>query len=227
MVQSPPSKLRGSRMAAVIMVGLVGTLIFLFVSLSSLRRENAFLRQRLAASEQFKAESAGLPPEPDRARDQETRAEPPTTEMLRLRGQVASLREQVREAEERARESMARLQIAERTTAERLTLEQRRLAARAGPWIGVTISTNPFVEAAGEGSRPGVFIRAIDPNGPASRSLLREGDLIVGIGGKEVTETQQLTNILSATTINQPLRLDVLRHNEAMSIEVTPTEWPR
>jgi len=123
---------------------------------------------------------------------------------------------------------MTRLQIVERRAAERLRLfEQKPVPARVGPWIGVLISTDQPVEAAGEGSRPGVFIRAINPNSPASRSLLREGDLIVGLGGKEITETQQFTNILSRMTIDQPLRFDVLRHNEAMSIEVTPAEWPR
>ena len=230
MVERVPSKLRSLRVVAAIILGLFGTLIFLFLSLSALRRENAFLRERLAASAEFQGEDAELRAEPNLVRQQDSPAEPPTTEILRLRGQVGGLREQLREAEKEAKELSRRLQVANEGATQRLELlQERTLAARTGPWIGVHIgnATNFAVETTVERSRPGVLVAGINPNSPASRSLLRAGDLVQRVGGRDVIETRQFIQILSEMAINQPLVLDVLRGNEAMSVEVTPTEWPR
>jgi len=204
-----------------------GTLIFLFLSLSSLRRENALLRERLVASAEFKGEDAELPAEAKRVRQQESPAEPPETEILRLRGQVGRLREQLREAEETAKELSRRLQVANQGATERQRLYNERTAIR-GPWVGVQIgnATNLAVETTVERSRPGVLVAGITPNSPASRSLLRVGDLVQRVAGRDVIETQQFKQILFDMPINQPLVLDVLRDNDAMRIEVTPTEWP-
>jgi S1-C subfamily serine protease len=159
-------------------------------------------------------------------RQQESPAEPPETEILRLRGQVGHLREQLREAEETAKELSRRLQVANQGATERQRLYNERTAIR-GPWVGVQIvnATNLAVETT-ERSRPGVLVAGITPNSPASHSLLRVGDLVQRVAGREVIETQQFKQILFDMPINQPLVLDVLRDNDAMRIEVTPTEWP-
>ncbi len=48
-----------------------------------------------------------------------------------------------------------------------------------------------------QGAAPGVLVYAVEDGGPASKAGIKEGDLIVSIGGKPVADTNQLSMVLA------------------------------
>ncbi|MDG2212943.1 MAG: RIP metalloprotease RseP, partial [Verrucomicrobiota bacterium] len=59
---------------------------------------------------------------------------------------------------------------------------------------------------------------------PASKADIEKGDFIKSAGGKHVTSTLQLIDIIRAQEKGQPLDLELLRGEETLNVEVTPVE---
>jgi S1-C subfamily serine protease len=70
----------------------------------------------------------------------------------------------------------------------------------------------------------GALVAGIEPNSPASRAGLREGDVIVGFDEKPVSAVDDLHRCLVAAAIGVPAKLTVLRHTEKLELTVTPEE---
>jgi len=68
----------------------------------------------------------------------------------------------------------------------------------------------------------GVRVASIEPDSPASRSALREGDVIVGFGGHDVESIDQLHRVLTEDRIGVSTPLVVIRGTEKLEIDVTP-----
>ena len=73
----------------------------------------------------------------------------------------------------------------------------------------------------------GVVVVTIEPSSPASRSSLREGDIIVGLGEDDVSSIDQLHRLLTEQRIGQEIRLAVIRRTDKLEIPITPAETPR
>ena len=73
----------------------------------------------------------------------------------------------------------------------------------------------------------GVVVAAIEPNSPAAKSLLREGDIIIALDGQSVSSIDQLHRLLTEERIAQPAQLTVIRRTERLAIAITPAESPR
>jgi S1-C subfamily serine protease len=73
-------------------------------------------------------------------------------------------------------------------------------------------------------STHGVEVAGIDPRGPAARSGLREGDVIVSIAGQPVKSVDDFHRALGASSIGKVLPLQLLRGVHLQSVEVTPVE---
>jgi serine protease Do len=72
----------------------------------------------------------------------------------------------------------------------------------------------------------GVLIRGTVPDYPADQAGLKAGDVVVAIGGKEVSNVQELTQILYSSEIGQPLEI-VFWHGDTQStVQVIPVESP-
>jgi len=67
--------------------------------------------------------------------------------------------------------------------------------------------------------RDGVLVRGVDDEGPAAKADIREGDLIVAIGGRAVTDADDLIDALAASTL--PVAVDLLRGAAEVSVTVT------
>jgi serine protease Do len=95
-------------------------------------------------------------------------------------------------------------------------------------WLGVEIQSlreNPeFREIAG-GVKDGVIVRAILPNGPASKSDLRPTDIITAVDGKSVSTPQQLRSEVRGKTIGQIVKLDVHRGGKDLQVSINPGEY--
>jgi len=69
-----------------------------------------------------------------------------------------------------------------------------------------------------------VEIISIEPDGPAARAGLREGDLVVAADGHAMVRVDDLHRLLSAWPIGSPLSLVVIRGGERLDTTVIPGE---
>jgi Do/DeqQ family serine protease len=91
-------------------------------------------------------------------------------------------------------------------------------------WIGVEPQdlTPELAESFGVGRRSGVIITGVLQNGPAAQAGIRPGDVITAVKGQEVKNVPQLLAAVAALPPGEKARLDVLRREASMQIEVTP-----
>jgi S1-C subfamily serine protease len=73
----------------------------------------------------------------------------------------------------------------------------------------------------------GILVVTIEPESPAAKSLLREGDIIVAIDGHDVSGIDQLHRVLTEERINKQTPVTVIRRTEKLEVAVTPGESPR
>jgi S1-C subfamily serine protease len=77
------------------------------------------------------------------------------------------------------------------------------------------------------GNKHGLFVTRIEPNSPASRSQLQEGDIIINFNGKAVNSTHALFRELTSRDILKLVDVSVLRHNtELIHFSVAPALIP-
>ena len=72
----------------------------------------------------------------------------------------------------------------------------------------------------------GVQVREIQPESAAARAGLRPLDLIVRVGEAPIRTADDLQLALGHHTVGEPVRLDVLRVSERLTLEALPTELP-
>ena len=98
-------------------------------------------------------------------------------------------------------------------------------------YIGVagqnTTIARQIVRFYGLNASSGVLVVTIEPESPAAKSLLREGDIIVGLDGRDVAGIDQLHRLLTEDRIGTSTPLTVIRRTEKLDIDVTPGESPR
>ena len=68
----------------------------------------------------------------------------------------------------------------------------------------------------------GIRVASIEPDSPAAKSNLKEGDLIVGFAGHAVDGIDQLHRLLTDERIGVSTPLTVIRGTERLEIDVTP-----
>jgi S1-C subfamily serine protease len=70
----------------------------------------------------------------------------------------------------------------------------------------------------------GVVVLAVESNGPASNSGLREGDLIVALEGQPVAGVDDLHRLLTDARVGVRSTITVLRRTERLELQVVPEE---
>jgi S1-C subfamily serine protease len=70
----------------------------------------------------------------------------------------------------------------------------------------------------------GVLVASIEPDSPAKRAGLREGDVITAFDNHAVASIDELHRHLVAAAIGRPKPLTVIRHTEKLTLVVTPEE---
>jgi S1-C subfamily serine protease len=70
----------------------------------------------------------------------------------------------------------------------------------------------------------GILVISVEPNGPAQRSGLQEGDIIISYGDQPVTSIDDLHRILTETQIGISSNLSVLRRTEKLEFVITPAQ---
>jgi S1-C subfamily serine protease len=92
--------------------------------------------------------------------------------------------------------------------------------------IGVVAQQAPipyaFAHAAGLEQDYGVWIVGVDKGGPAAQSGLREGDLIVSVGGQAATGLDDLLTVLDHSSIGRSTDFGLIRSGQRINVAITP-----
>src|SRR5262245_19402749 len=72
----------------------------------------------------------------------------------------------------------------------------------------------------------GVLIVSLEPDSPARRAGVSEGDLIIGFAGRPVAGIDDLHRLLTGERVGQGAHLEVIRRTERLTLEIVPEEVP-
>jgi serine protease Do len=90
-------------------------------------------------------------------------------------------------------------------------------------WIGVSVQPLTPDLATGLGlatGQDGALVAQLEPNGPAARAGLRQGDVVVAIDGRPVNRLRDLPRAIAAVKPGATASVDILRRGTAMQVPV-------
>jgi len=95
-------------------------------------------------------------------------------------------------------------------------------------WLGVVIQdmNEDLAQSFGLKTDKGVLISQVNPDSPASKAGLKDGDVVVAIDGNSVENVAELRNTIAMTAPGTELVLKVIRDGKTYSIPVTIGEQP-
>jgi S1-C subfamily serine protease len=70
----------------------------------------------------------------------------------------------------------------------------------------------------------GVLVIALSPGGPALRSGLREGDVMIALNGQPLGSIDELHKLLTGNMIGVQSQLTIIRGTEKLNLSITPVE---
>ena len=92
--------------------------------------------------------------------------------------------------------------------------------------IGVTIGTvsREVAEAIGLGKPQGALVTAVDPEGPAAKSGIEAGDVVLRFDGRSIDSQSDLPRIVGGTKPGSKVSMNVWRKGTARDVQVTVAE---
>ena len=95
-------------------------------------------------------------------------------------------------------------------------------------WLGVYIQevTNNLAKSFGMENPSGALISKIIPDGPASKSDLKVGDIILKFDGKKIITSSSLPPIVGNTKIGKDVKIEILRNGKTKNIKFKVQELP-
>jgi serine protease DegQ len=96
-------------------------------------------------------------------------------------------------------------------------------------WIGVEPQdiTPELAESFGLSKKSGAIIAGVLKGGPADKAGIRPGDILIAVGGKPVTDTSDMLNLIADLTPGNKAKITVLRKSQETSIEVVIGKRPK
>ena len=96
-------------------------------------------------------------------------------------------------------------------------------------WIGVEPNelSPELAETFGVKASEGVIITGVLQNGPAAKSGIRPGDVIIRVADKAVTNVSELLSTVAALKPGTASRFSLLRRDEKVELNVTPGVRPK
>jgi S1-C subfamily serine protease len=73
----------------------------------------------------------------------------------------------------------------------------------------------------------GLFVVSLEPDSPASRSQIKEGDIVISFNGKPVNTMHELFKELTHKDILTAVDISIIRHTELLHYVIFPTTRPR
>ena len=96
-------------------------------------------------------------------------------------------------------------------------------------WIGVEPAelSPELMEIFGVKAKRGVLITGVLQNGPAAQAGIRPGDVIVEVGGKQISAVSELLSQVAALKPGTAAGVRLLRRDEKVELKVTPGVRPK
>jgi len=98
-----------------------------------------------------------------------------------------------------------------------------------GPWLGIgdIVPNSPgFARYAGLATDQGVVVMEVFAGGPAAQAGLREGDVIMSVGGKTVINGEDLREAILAQEIGQQVPVVINRAGQQTTLNITAGRIP-
>jgi S1-C subfamily serine protease len=73
----------------------------------------------------------------------------------------------------------------------------------------------------------GLLVLHVDPDSPAAKAGLAEGDVVIGFKNNRINGIDELQRMLVASEIGLKSPLTIVRHNFQANVEITPQEAPQ
>ena len=96
-------------------------------------------------------------------------------------------------------------------------------------WVGIEPMelTAELAETFGLKQTEGVIVTGVLQNGPAANAGLRPGDLLLKVSGQPVKNVGELLTQIASLTPGKAAKLDVMRRNQTLTLDVTPAQRPK
>jgi len=66
----------------------------------------------------------------------------------------------------------------------------------------------------------GIFVKEVEPNGPAEKAGMKSQDVVVSINGKPITKGQDLIDMVADSSVGSTLKVGVIRDKKPMTLEI-------
>jgi len=95
-------------------------------------------------------------------------------------------------------------------------------------WVGIEVQeiTPEIAESFALKSTAGALIAGVLRGGPADRAGIRPGDILLAVGGKPVTDSSSLLNLIAALPPGKVVQLRLMREQTEMQLMVTVQKRP-
>lgn len=98
-----------------------------------------------------------------------------------------------------------------------------------GPWLGIgdILPNSPgFARYAGLATDNGVVVMQVFPDGPAAQAGLRQGDVVLSVGGQTVSNAEDLRQAILAQQIGRQVPIVVDRGGRQLTLNITAGRIP-
>lgn len=88
------------------------------------------------------------------------------------------------------------------------------------PQLGISVMNSSLPSSSQDSSTTGVVVAEVFENGPAYKSGMQVGDIIVGANGELVTNIDELNSIKNKLKIGDKIKITLIRNRQYMDVEV-------
>jgi serine protease Do len=106
------------------------------------------------------------------------------------------------------------------------TLKGGQSVKRGYLGIGIQPMDEGIAESMGLNKNNGEIISRVEPNQPAAKAGIKEGDVVVKVGGREVNPDQTLTFLVGGLQVGTRVPIELIRDGKRMSVTAVIGERP-
>ena len=112
--------------------------------------------------------------------------------------------------------------------AEPIIVQLKKFGRARRGWLGVRIQTvtNELADSLGLDKARGALVADVTKGGPAERSTIKVGDVILEFNGKPITEMRSLPRFVAETKVGKRVKVEVWRKGRSVTLYAKLGEFP-